>query len=287
MFKIQNIQTSQDGTTKFLITLADGNTVESVLIRFNKKETVCLSTQVGCAMKCTFCYTGVQGFKRHLSGDEIIGQYRLVQDWMKKNTPARLSPKIVFMGQGEPLHNFEALKHAVLEFSKTNPENNLGPREITVSTVGYLPNLLRFDELGMVNLALSLHSPFHDERSKLIPLNQMYPLNEVLAAIKNLKRRRNQFVTIEYLLIKDFNMTSLHAKKLREITLHLPVIFNLIPFNPFPGSVYERPDTSEVEIFKQYCVSEKLRVMVRNTKGMDILAACGQLNTKDQIHVYS
>lgn len=277
--EISQTQEAQDGTVKFLVKMADGMEVETVLIPFHKRFTVCLSTQVGCGMNCSFCYTGTQGLKRNLSAHEIVGQYRLAQGWLKQKDTKNLSPSIVFMGQGEPLHNVdEVLKSIqVLNDSKLI---GVGHRQMTLSTVGYLPNMQRLREFPQINFALSLHSPFDDERNVLIPVNQRFPLREVMEELDQLPLLKRQFITYEYLLIKNFNMTDRHVDGLVELLSERPAILNLIPFNPFPGSNWERPGTDEILAFKEKLVAKRLRVMVRTTKGDDILAACGQLKVQ-------
>jgi 23S rRNA (adenine2503-C2)-methyltransferase len=279
MPKIKTQQTAIDGTTKFLMEMSDAKTVETVLIPFYKKFTVCLSSQVGCAMGCSFCYTAKQGLARHLSAAEITGQYLRAWQWVKENRPDKaVKPNIVFMGQGEPLHNFDALKLAIQNLLHVSGLD-LSRRQITVSTSGYMPGIKRFHELGQVNFALSLHSPFNDERSELIPLNKAYPIEEIFLEIKNIIRAKKQFINLEYLVIDEFNNTERHADALAKLIGDLPVIINLIPFNPFPGSKWKRPTDAQVETFKQHLVKYKFPVMVRITKGDDILAACGQLNS--------
>lgn len=271
---------SPDGTAKFMFTLEDQLTVESVLVPFTRRDAVCISSQVGCAMACRFCHTGLMGLKRHLSADEIIDQYLKVKEWCQSIDQDRLPPNIVFMGQGEPLHNFEALKTAITWL--IDPQGGkLGPRQITVSTAGYVPGILRFNELGGVNFALSLHSPFDEERSQLIPLNNKWPLKDLFAAIDTVPLRNRQFINCEYLMMKDINMTAGHARGLNQLVGDRPVIVNLIPFNPFPGAPWQRPSMEEIEIFKKELVNLCLRVFLRTTKGDEIMAACGQLNTSE------
>lgn len=272
--------TSPDGTAKFLHALADGLSVESVLVPFAKRDAVCLSSQVGCAMGCKFCHTGLMGLKRHLSAQEIIDQYLNVKNWRQSLEADRLAPNIVFMGQGEPLHNFDAVKAAIAWL--THPKGaGLGPRQITVSTAGYVPGIERFNELGGVNFALSLHSPFDEERSRLIPLNLRWSLDAVFAAIDTLTLRTRQFINCEYLLMKGLNMTEAHAAALAQRIGPRAAIINLIPFNPFPGAPWQRPSDAEIEAFKAQLVRHKLRVFLRTTKGDEIMAACGQLNTSE------
>jgi 23S rRNA (adenine2503-C2)-methyltransferase len=269
---ISQVSEASDGTIKFLVRFKDQMEVETVLIPFHKRFTVCLSTQVGCGMNCSFCYTGTQGLKRNLTAGEIVGQYIVARDYAKH----ALNPSIVFMGQGEPLHNAEEVLKAIKVLNDPALVG-VGHRQMTLSTVGYLPGISALKNFPRVNIALSLHSPFEDERSKLIPVNGKFPLKEVVAALDELPLLKRQFITYEYLLIKNFNMSDRHADALKDLLGTRPAIMNLIPFNPFPGSEWERPTTEEIEEFKEKLVERKLRVMVRTTKGSDILAACGQL----------
>jgi len=279
--KIVVAKESEDRTVKFLFELHDGKRVETVLIPFIGKYSVCLSTQVGCAMKCSFCFTGTQGLTRHLTTSEIIGQYLGAWDWLRTHRPSELKiPNIVFMGQGEPLHNFDAVKKAC-EIFLTEEGMCLGSRRITVSTAGYLPGLLRWkDEMPQVNIALSLHSPFEEKRNKLIPINQRYPLHEIVEVLDQIPMRKKQFVTYEYLLIDHYNDFEEDAHATGELLKSRRALLNLIPFNPFPGSEFKRPSFERVEAFKKITESYKVPSMIRGTKGDDILAACGQLNTK-------
>ena len=269
--KIKEAHESHDGTVKFLIQLKDGATVETVLIPFYKKYTVCLSTQVGCAMNCQFCFTATQGLQRNLKAEEIIGQYIRAWLYLKENKSHQIvKPNIVFMGQGEPLHNFDELKKS-LEIMTDKKALEIGPRQITLSTVGFLPGLQRWSELPAVNLALSLHSPFEKERRELIPINAKYPLKDVLETLNNIPLKKRQYITLEYLLIKDYNDTESHAEELSKVLPKSKVIINIIPFNPWPGSQFKRPDREKVDQFKKFLVDRKMRTMIRTTKGDDIL----------------
>jgi 23S rRNA (adenine2503-C2)-methyltransferase len=267
-------------TVKFLVEMKDGKTVETVLVPFEKKYTICISSQVGCAMKCSFCFTGTQGLTRHLDSEEILAQYILAYKWLKKNMPEKAAPpNIVFMGQGEPLHNIDSVKHC-LGILFTTEGLHLGPRQVTLSTAGYLPGLKDFNDLMGINLALSFHSPFNEQRNELIPLNKAYPIEEIISQLKKVNLRKRQFLTFEYLIIKDMNHSMEHIEKINQLLEGLPVIFNLIPFNEFPGSPYKRPAMEDVEWFKEELTNRGFHTMIRTTKGDDILAACGQLNTK-------
>ncbi len=280
--EINHVLESEDQTVKFLINFADENRVEAVLIPFQNKYTLCLSSQVGCAMKCSFCFTGTQGLKRNLLTEEIVGQFIVAWKWLENNRPDDHQIKnIVFMGQGEPLHNFDAVKKACHIFLDQHGMS-LGEQKITISTAGYLPGLKRWiEEIPGVNLALSLHSVIEEKRSILIPINQRYPLDQVLAVIDTIPLKRKQYITYEYLMAKNFNDTEEDAHALGVTLQSKPAIINLIPFNPFPGSEYERSEDMQVDKFKKIVESYQLPVLVRTTKGDDILAACGQLNTKE------
>ncbi|EPZ49993.1 23S rRNA (adenine(2503)-C(2))-methyltransferase [Bacteriovorax sp. BAL6_X] len=275
------IQQAEDKTVKFLFKLSDGSKVESVLIPFNKKYSICLSSQVGCAMKCSFCFTGTQGLKRNLSASEIIGQFLSAWHWLRENRPGEERIlNIVFMGQGEPLHNFDEVKKAC-EIFTSQYGTSIGHQKITISTSGYIPGLKRWkDEIPGVNLALSLHSPFDETRNELIPINRKYPLEEVLDYIDGIPLRNKQFVTYEYLIIKDLNDRQEDALALGQLLKDRRALINLIPFNEFPGTQYKRPDLERVNQFKLLLEEYKIPTMVRTTKGDDVLAACGQLNTK-------
>ena len=273
---------SDDGTYKFLIEFYDGKQVEAVLIPFFKRYTICLSSQVGCAMKCSFCYTGTQGLTRHLKAHEIVGQYMAVKNFLMQEISCEsLIPNIVFMGQGEPLHNFDELKKS-LEILLDAEGLALGPRQITVSTAGFIPGLLRYNELPKVNLALSLHSTFEEVRSQLIPINNQYPLRDVIAVIDSINLSKRQFVTYEYLLIDGLNDRTEDVEGLSQLLSSRKAIINIIAFNPFPQSQYRRPSPISVDQFKERLVEKSLRVMIRTTKGSDILAACGQLKIESE-----
>ncbi len=268
---------AHDGTYKLLLEFSDKRSVETVIIPFFHKYTICLSTQVGCAMNCSFCYTGTQGLTRNLEAHEIVGLYLKAYMFFEEVTQAKQRrPNIVYMGQGEPLHNFDAVKKATEIFLETYGLE-LGPRNITISTAGYLPGLKKFHEFPRINLALSLHSAFDEKRSKLIPINQHYPLAEILSTIQSLPRLKRQYIMCEYLLIDKFNDHESDALKLIETLQKLPVIINLIPFNPYPGSPYNRPHLQKINEFKSLLEIAKIPTLIRTTKGDDILAACGQL----------
>lgn len=270
---------AEDGTYKFLMEFADLKRVETVLIPFHKRYTVCLSSQVGCAMNCSFCYTGTKGLSRNLKSSEIIGQYIIAKQFLENQiSKTAMIPNIVLMGQGEPLHNFDEVKTALTIM--LDPEGlALGPRQVTLSTAGYLPGMKKINQLPQINIALSLHSPFNDIRKSLIPITGQYPIEEIIVALDEVKLMKRQFITYEYLLIDGINDRSEDADGLKDLLGSRKAIINIIPFNPFPGSHFKRPGDEKVESFKQMLVDRKLRTMIRTTKGSEILAACGQLTS--------
>ncbi len=277
---IDHVQTSEDLTVKFLFSFQDAKKVETVLIPFNKKYTVCLSSQVGCAMNCAFCYTGTQGLTRSLKTEEIVGQFLAVQTWLTMNRPDddRIL-NVVFMGQGEPLHNFDNVKTAV-EILISQNGVSLADHKITISTSGYLPGLLRWkDEMPSVNIALSLHSPIDEKRSQLIPINRKYPLKDVIPLIEQFPQGKKRFVTYEYLLIHEFNDSVEDAVQTANLLAGTKAFVNLIPFNPFPGTKWQRPTIEAVQKFHDVIESFRIPVTIRTTKGDQILAACGQLKS--------
>lgn len=279
--EIDTVKESEDKTVKFLFKLKDGEKIESVLIPFNDKYTICLSSQVGCAMKCSFCFTGTQGLKRQLNTEEIIGQFLMAKLWLTKNRPHdNRILNIVFMGQGEPLHNFDAVKKAS-EIFLTQHGLSLAPHKITISTAGYLPGLVRFkEEMPNVNIAISLHSVITEKRNELIPLNQRYPVEDIVKIAEMIPEGRTRFVTYEYLLLKNFNDSDDDAHATGKFLKDKKAYISLIPFNPFPGTKYERPSEEKVEHFKSILDQYQIPTLIRKTKGDQILAACGQLNSK-------
>lgn len=275
--KISKIQKSSDGTTKLLIEFLDGNQVETVLLPFWKKYGLCVSSQVGCAMNCSFCHTATQGLKRNLTASEIVMQIIVAKNFLLKEEITLPLTNIVFMGQGEPLHNFDEVKQAISIITDLHGLG-IGKRSITVSTSGYLPGLKRFEELD-VNLALSLHSVKETVRGELIPINRAYPLPKVIKAIDEIELKKRQVVEYEYLLIQDVNDTTEDIDLLEKLLKNRSHVINIIPFNPFPGSKYLRPCSTTINTFQQGLIQKGLRAMVRQTKGEDILAACGQLKS--------
>ncbi len=275
--KVRKALTAADKTTKFLIEYSPNKIVEAVLIPFRKSFSLCVSSQVGCAMNCSFCHTATQGLTGNLRAEEIIQQYILAKEFAKEDSrPIR---NLVFMGQGEPLHNFENIKKTLNILTDTNGIS-LSAQKITLSTSGYLPGLKRFHELKGINLALSLHSVDMNIRSQLIPLNKRYPLPIIQEAINHIPLRPKQYVEYEYLLINKLNDSIQDAQNLAQYLKDKKAIVNLIPYNEFPGTLYQKSSLEVIKTFADILINNKIRTMIRTTKGDDILAACGQLKSQ-------
>jgi 23S rRNA (adenine2503-C2)-methyltransferase len=277
--KIISRITSNDGTTqKFILQLSDHEKVEAVLIKFFKRYSVCLSTQVGCGMGCQFCYTGTLGLKRNLKTHEIIGQYIQLFNVLKEIQLDALAPQIVFMGEGEPLHNFENIQQSI-EILKHPMSFNLGPSNITLSTVGIIEGLQKIHHLPKINLAFSLHAANQKLREMIIPSAKKNPLSAILAELDRLHLKGRKFITFEYTLIDQINDQDVHIDELIEL-LHPRkhyALLNLIPFNPFSSSKWKKPDSKHIEEVYKKLTKNNIRTFIRKTQGADILAACGQL----------
>ena len=271
---------SVDGTTKFLLRLADDRLIESVFIPERSADgerdrlTFCLSTQVGCAMKCAFCLTGKMGIDRNLTAGEIVGQVRVLAREL-----ALLDKRfnIVLMGMGEPLHNYDATMKA-LRILGDEQGFHVSPRRVTLSTVGLLPALDRLArEPIMPNLAVSLHAPTDVIRADLVPLNKKYGVEEIIAACKRFPLKRRSRITFEYVLLAGVNDSPESARRLAKLLAGVKAKVNLIPLNAAPGIPYERPSDETVNRFAQILADQHLTVSVRKSRGRDIRAACGQL----------
>ncbi|MCX7821825.1 MAG: 23S rRNA (adenine(2503)-C(2))-methyltransferase RlmN [Syntrophobacterales bacterium] len=263
--------TSSDGTEKFLFKLPDGYAVESVLIPDPPRYTLCLSTQVGCPLKCSFCYTGSLGFKRNLKAGEIVDQYVQVQQLSKNRIT-----NVVFMGMGEPLLN-EAELFRALEILLEPRGINLSHRRITLSTVGIIPAMDRLGKHYPVNLAVSLHAPRDDLRSDLMPINRTYSLEPLIEACIKYPLPPRKRITFEYVLIDGVNDSPREAKELSELVRPLRCKINLIPYNPHEGAKYRRPSEAKVNEFQAILQKAHITATIRESRGIDIQAACGQL----------
>src|SRR5688572_30470624 len=268
---------SSDGTTKFLLALADGKRIESVCIPDSPGNTFCISTQVGCAMRCAFCLTGKMGIDRNLTAGEIAGQVRVLARELGM-LDARFN--IVLMGMGEPLHNYDATMQA-LRILADERGLSVNPRRITLSTVGVLPALERLaTEPVMPNLAISLHATTEDQRDMLVPINRKYGLKELLDACRRFPVKRRERITFEYVMLKDVNDTLEDARRLVRLLHGIRGKVNLLPLNEAAGIPFERPSDDRVNRFAKVLADHGITVSVRKSRGRDIRAACGQLITE-------
>jgi len=277
--QIVSRERSTDGTEKFLLQLADGRQIESVFIPDTPSMTFCLSTQVGCAMACTFCLTGKMGLVRNLTAGEIAGQVRVLAGALDLRDRKF---NIVLMGMGEPLHNYDETMRALRIL---NDEHGLAmsPRRMTLSTVGVLPALERMArEPVMPNLAISLHAPTDALRGELVPLNKKYGVEDIIAACKRFPLSKRSRITFEYVLLAGVNDSPEDARKLGRLLSGVKSKVNLIPLNAAPGIPYERPSDAAVDRFAQILAERGLVVSVRKSRGRDIRAACGQLIVEGQ-----
>ena len=267
-----DVQVSVDGTKKYLFPALEGKFIETAYIPDGKRHTVCVSSQVGCKMGCLFCMTGKQGFQGNLSSGEILNQYRSIPEW-------RSITNLVYMGMGEPLDNLEEVLKS-LEVLTSDWGFALSPRRITVSTIGITPAMLEFLNRSNAHLAVSLHTPFEEERRKLMPVQQVYPLKEVLKEIKSWDFGRQRRVSFEYILFKDFNDSASHVNELSRILQGIRCRINLIRFHPIPDTPLESPDELTINAFKDKLIAKGITTTIRASRGQDIWAACGLLSTK-------
>ncbi len=272
-------QPSADGTRKWLLRLDDGQCIETVFIPEAGRGTLCISSQVGCALDCRFCATARQGFNRNLTTAEIVGQLRLAKRALEDpyNDP-RVITNVVFMGMGEPLANFDHVVTA-LRVLLDDHAYGLSKRRVTVSTSGLVPALDRLGAAVDVALAVSLHAPNDALRDRLVPINRKYPIDELLAACRRFLDRKQQRdrITFEYVMIDGVNDRPEHARELARRLQGIPAKVNLIPFNPFPGSPYRRSPPQAIDRFRDELYRRGLNTITRRTRGDDIDAACGQL----------
>ena len=261
-----------DGTTKLVFQTDDGAAIESVLIPGPARATLCVSSQVGCAMNCQFCLTAKMGLARHLTTAEIVGQ--LVQ--ARRLFPEVWISNIVFMGMGEPLHNLDEVLPAI-DILVDDRGLGLSHRRVTVSTSGLVPQIQRLIAESPAQLAVSVNATTDEVRDWLMPVNRKYPLAALFAALRALPLARRARVTLEYVLLADVNDTDDDAERLAELVRGLPCKLNLIPFNPHPGSEFRRPTPERVAAFKAALQARHLNTSIRTTRGDDTMAACGQL----------
>ena len=282
-FKVSNSLLSKDGTRKWLFKLEDGNEIETVYIPDKNRGTICISSQVGCSLSCSFCHTGTMKFSRNLSTSEILGQVMYVKnflkDWKNKSDKKKIT-NIVFMGMGEPFLNYDNVIKSInvltnqkgLAFSK---------RKVTLSTSGVVPRIIDFKEDSDVNLAVSFHAAFDEIRDILVPINKKWPIENLLKALKEYsKKRKHKRITFEYIMLEGINDSIKDAKELVKLIKPFKAKINLIPFNPWPGSNYKASSPDQIKVFKKLILEEgKLVATVRLPRGDDVLAACGQLKS--------
>jgi 23S rRNA (adenine2503-C2)-methyltransferase len=265
---------AQDGTRKWLLKVDDANAVEAVFIPETNRGTLCVSSQAGCVLDCAFCSTGKQGFNRNLSTAEIIGQLWLANRLLEGERPVS---NVVMMGMGEPLLNLDNVIPA-LRLMLDDNAYGLSRRRVTVSTSGVIPGMDRLRDECPVALAVSLHAPNDELRDHLVPVNRKYPLRELVAACNRyLEKAPRDFITFEYVMLEGVNDNDKHARELLRIAERVRCKFNLIPFNPFPGSEFARSGAERIRRFAEILQRGGLTVTTRKTRGDDIAAACGQL----------
>jgi len=281
-FSVEIAQTADNGATrKWLFRTLDGNSIESVLMGYAKRTTLCISSQAGCAMACTFCATGQFGFERQLEAGEIIAQVAFAAAQLRQvplpNSPQRVT-NIVFMGMGEPLANYQRVRESLRRMIDVM---GMAARSVTVSTVGVVPGMRRLaEEPWQVNLAVSLHAADDELRSQLVPLNKRYPIEDVLAAAQRYFDMKGRRVSIEWTLIAGKNDTADQARKLARIARRLGAHINVIALNPTPLSPDRPPQRSAVQDFLEHLEEGGANVTLRDTRGQDIDAACGQLRVR-------
>ncbi|MCH9689357.1 MAG: 23S rRNA (adenine(2503)-C(2))-methyltransferase RlmN [Gammaproteobacteria bacterium] len=278
--EIKTCQTSSDGTRKWLMRLDCGNSIETVFIPEVNRGTLCVSSQIGCALNCSFCSTGKQGFNRNLTAAEIIGQVWLAVHALKRDEDMHQQriTNVVMMGMGEPLLNFDAVVSA-MNLMMDDCAYGLSKRRVTLSTSGIIPDMKRLREHSEVSLAVSLHAPNDALRNELVPINKKYPLSELMDVCRTYFQDK-RVVTFEYVMLDGVNDTLRHADELVRLLHDVPAKVNLIPFNPFPMTQYARSSQKAIFAFRDKLIAKGINTMTRKTRGDDIDAACGQLAGK-------
>jgi 23S rRNA (adenine2503-C2)-methyltransferase len=269
--------TAADGTRKWLLDVGGGNAIETVFIPEDERGTLCVSTQAGCAMACAFCATGQQGFNRNLTTAEIVGQLWLAEHALRGESGERAISNVVLMGMGEPLQNLDAVVPA-LRLMLDDNAYGLSRRRVTVSTSGLVRQMDKLAAQCPVALAVSLHAPNDALRDRLVPLNRKHPLRELMSACRRyLEVAPRDFITFEYVMLDGVNDSDAHARELVALVADVPCKFNLIPFNPFPGTGLRRSSPQRIRAFAQILAEAGIVTTTRKTRGDDIDAACGQL----------
>lgn len=280
-------QVSTDGTRKYLVRIAGGHEVETVYIPEEGRGTLCISSQVGCTLTCSFCHTGTQKLVRNLTAGEIVGQVMLARDdlgeWPVQGAPndptARLVSNVVLMGMGEPLYNFDNVRDA-MKVVMDNEGLTISRRRITLSTSGVVPEIARTaDEIGCL-LAVSFHATTDEVRDTLVPINKRWNIKTLLDALRDYPRLSNsERITFEYVMLKDVNDSDADARRLVKLISGIPAKINLIPFNEWPGAPYKRSDWKRIESFSEIIFNAGYASPIRKPRGEDIMAACGQLKS--------
>ena len=280
-------QISADGTRKYLVRIAGGHEVETVYIPEEGRGTLCISSQVGCTLTCTFCHTGTQKLVRNLTAGEIVGQILLARDDLGEWPVAGRAPKdetrllsnVVLMGMGEPLYNFDAVRDA-MKIAMDGEGISLSRRRITLSTSGVVPMIARTAEEIGCQLAISFHATTNATRDRLVPINKKWPLEELLDALRSYPKLSNsERITFEYVMLKDVNDSDDDARRLVKLIRGIPAKINLIPFNEWPGAPYQRSDWERIESFAEIVYRAGYASPIRTPRGEDIMAACGQLKS--------
>jgi len=269
------VQESADGTKKYLFPTFQHKFIETAMIPERDRLTVCVSSQVGCKMGCLFCMTGKQGFQGQLSAGEIVNQIKSIEE-------ANDVSNIVYMGMGEPFDNLDEVLKSI-EILTAEWGFAMSPRRITVSTIGIIPAMLRFLEKSEAHLAVSLHTPFNEERRNLMPVEVAYPIEEVVAEIKNWDFGRQRRVSFEYILFEGLNDSPRHVKELARLLSGLKCRINLIRFHPVPGTPLKSPGEETIQHFKEMLNQKGIFTTIRASRGQDIYAACGLLSTKELV----
>lgn len=270
-----SVHESKDGTKKYLFKTHQNKFIEVAYIPDGKRKTLCVSSQVGCKMGCLFCMTGKQGFQAHLSAGEIINQVRSIPEGLEITN-------IVYMGMGEPFDNLEQVLKST-QILTADYGFDLSVRKITVSTIGVIPGMKHFLENSKCHLAVSLHSPFDEERRKLMPIQNVYPMKEVIEEIRRNDLGKYRRVSFEYIVFKGLNDSPAHVKELARILNGLRCRINLIAFHPIPDSPLRGASNDEMQAFQQQLEAKGLLTTIRRSRGLDIQAACGLLSTKELV----
>ncbi|MBW1954646.1 MAG: 23S rRNA (adenine(2503)-C(2))-methyltransferase RlmN [Deltaproteobacteria bacterium] len=270
---VQKVETAGDGTSKFLFRLSDGAHIESVLIPERDHDTLCISSQVGCAMGCAFCRTARGGFIRNLTAGEILSQVRDIS----RLAPDRRLTNVVFMGMGEPLANYENVVNALKMMTENDCGMKFSSRKVTVSTAGWVPKMMDLGKDTRVSLAVSLNATQNETRDLLMPVNHRYPLETLLEACLQYPLPPTRRITFEYVLLAGINDTPEDARRLSKLLAPLRAKVNLIPFNAFEGAAFHRPEEARILNFQNILMKKNLTAIIRSGKGRDISAACGQL----------